>query len=208
MIETALILLAFAVIHSVTVTVWFKNLCGRLCGETFMRVWYRFLYTLVSIVTTVVAFSAISRIPDRIIWNGNDWVFWYFTVIRIGALVFGAGAFQHLDGLEFLGIRQVLRYLARNEARGDLEGLTQEELITTGVYGIVRHPMYLAAIILFTFEPRITVNGLTVTILADLYFLWGTYIEERRILQVFGDTYREYMKKVPRLIPRMAWYKS
>lgn len=206
MSEIILILLAFAFVHSITVTVWFKDLCQRIYGETFMRVCYRFLYNMVSVVTAAVAFSLIARIPDRVIWQGNAWVFWYFTAVRIGALVFAAGAFQHIDGLEFLGIRQAWRYLSGKGVSGNLEGLTQKELITTGVYGVVRHPMYLGAILFFTFEPRISVNGLTVTVLADLYFIWGAFIEERRFLRIFGDQYREYMKKVPRLIPKLGWY--
>jgi methanethiol S-methyltransferase len=206
MIYTAVTLFAFALIHSITVTSWFKILCSRILGERFMRAWYRFLYNLVSIITAAVAFYLISRVPDRVLWSGNPWVFWYFTAIRVGGLVFGAGAFQLLDGLEFLGIRQVWRYLSGRQVAGNLEGLTQRDLITTGVYGVVRHPMYLGAIIFFTFEPRISVNGLTVTVLADIYFIWGAFIEERRFLRIFGDQYREYMKKVPRLIPRIGRY--
>jgi protein-S-isoprenylcysteine O-methyltransferase Ste14 len=208
MIEIILILLAFAFVHSITVTLWFKNLCRRIFGKTFMRAWYRFLYNLVSVVTAAVAFSLIARIPDRVIWNGNAWIFWYFTAVRIGALVFAAGAFQYIDGLEFLGIRQVWRYVSGRGISGNLEGLTQTELITSGVYGVVRHPMYLGAILFFTFEPRVSVNGLTVTVIADLYFIWGAFVEERRLLRIFGDQYREYMKRVPRLIPRLEWYKS
>ncbi len=64
--------------------------------------------------------------------------------------------------------------------------------------------MYLAGLIIFTFNPIITVNGLTVTVLADLYFLFGVFIEERRFLTVFGDEYRRYMERVPRLMPRIC----
>jgi protein-S-isoprenylcysteine O-methyltransferase Ste14 len=63
--------------------------------------------------------------------------------------------------------------------------------------------MYLAGIVIFTFNPDITVNGLTITALADLYFLFGVFIEERRFLKTFGSRYREYMKQVPRLMPRL-----
>jgi protein-S-isoprenylcysteine O-methyltransferase Ste14 len=206
MIETIIIFLAFAVIHSITVTSWFKKACRSVLSDTFMRVWYRLLYTLVSIVTVGVALVLLSRVPDRVLWSGNTWVHWYFTAIRIGALIFAMGAFQHLDGLEFLGIRQVMRFLAAKEVAGNAEGLTQTELITTGVYGVVRHPLYLAGIIFFTFDSHITVNGLTLTVLADLYFVWGALIEERRFLRIFGDQYREYMKKVPRLFPKIDTY--
>jgi protein-S-isoprenylcysteine O-methyltransferase Ste14 len=112
-------------------------------------------------------------------------------------------AFQHLDGLEFLGLRQVWRYLTRREIAGNIDGLTQKDLVTTGVYGIVRHPLYAAGMVFVTFNPHVTVNGLTFTVLADLYFLFGMLIEERRFLHIFGERYREYMKQVPRMVPRI-----
>jgi protein-S-isoprenylcysteine O-methyltransferase Ste14 len=60
-----------------------------------------------------------------------------------------------------------------------------------------------AGLIIFTFSPYITVNGLVITVLADLYFIFGMFIEERRFIRIFGDQYREYMKKVPRMVPRI-----
>ncbi|MEK6744140.1 MAG: hypothetical protein AABZ15_11035 [Nitrospirota bacterium] len=68
----------------------------------------------------------------------------------------------------------------------------------------MRHPLYAAGLVIFTFSPHITVNGLVITVLADLYFLFGMLIEERRFLRIFGDQYREYMKKVPRMVPRFS----
>jgi protein-S-isoprenylcysteine O-methyltransferase Ste14 len=203
MIPIILIFLAFALIHSITVTMWFKDLCRRAFGETFMRVWYRFLYTSISAITTFAAVYFISQVPDRVLWQGPLWFRLIMHAVQIAGVVFGVQAFKYLDKWEFLGFRQVWRYLARNEIAGSLEGLTQKELVTTGVYGIVRHPLYVAGIIIFTFSPHITVNGLTITVLADLYFLFGMFIEERRFVKIFGDQYREYMKRVPRMVPRI-----
>jgi protein-S-isoprenylcysteine O-methyltransferase Ste14 len=122
--------------------------------------------------------------------------------VQTAGSVFGLFAFEHLDTGEFLGYKQVRRYLARGEVGGNIEGLTPQELVMTGVYGIVRHPLYLAGIIIFTFNPRITVNGLTVTVLADAYFLFGVFMEERRLVGLFGEQYREYRRRVPLMIPR------
>jgi len=203
MISIILIFLAFALIHSITVTMWFKDLCRRALGETFMRVWYRFLYSSVSAITAFAAIYLINQVPDRVLWQGPLWPRLIMHAIQIAGIVFGVQAFQYLDKWEFMGFRQVWRYLARNEVAGSLEGLTQKELVTTGVYGIVRHPLYVAGIIIFTFSPHITVNGLTITVMADLYFLFGMFIEERRFVKIFGDQYREYMKRVPRMVPRI-----
>ena len=204
MIKILLIFLAFAFIHSITVAGWFKDLSRSLLGDTFMRVWYRFFYTLISILTVAAAFLFIADVPDKALWHAPSWLRWYLHAVQLGALVFGAAAFRHLDGLEFLGFRQVWRYLSGRVVTGDREGLRANGLVTSGVYGIVRHPLYLAGIIFFTFHPNITTNGLAVTVLADLYFIFGAVLEERRFIGAFGDEYREYMKRVPRLFPRLA----
>ncbi len=196
-----LIFLSFAFIHSITVSQRFKQLSERLFGAVFMRVWYRLLYNVVSGITAAVTFFLIYQVPDRTLWTGPLWFRLCMHAAQLGGLVFGARAFEHLDTAEFMGFRQIWRYFAKQETTGNIEGLTQRELVTTGVYGIVRHPMYLAGIIIFTFEPNITVNGLTVTVLADLYFLFGSLIEERRFIRTYGEQYREYRERVPRLLP-------
>ena len=198
-----LIFLAFALIHSITVASWFKDLCRRSLGEVFMRVWYRFLYTCVSGVTAAVAVYLIAQVPDRMLWSPPDWLRWLLHGVQIAGFLFGVQAFQYLDKWEFMGFRQVWRYVTKGEVAGNLEGLTERELVTTGVYGIVRHPLYAAGLVIFTFSPIITVNGLTITVLADLYFLFGMFIEERRFLKMFGSQYSEYMVQVPRIFPRI-----
>ena len=170
-------------------------------GETFMRVWYRFLYNQVSVITVMMAFSYIKTVPDEIIWTAPTFLRWFMHCIQIAGIIFGASAFKYLNLMEFLGWRQVWRFLTRREVAGDTEGLTVKGLVTDGVYGVVRHPMYVAGIVIVTFSPVITSNGLALTILADLYFLFGMLIEERRFVKIFGDQYRNYMKRVPRMIP-------
>lgn len=208
MFKIIIIFLVFAFIHSITVTRWFKHLCKKLFGDLFMRVWYRALYNAVSFLTVLIALHFIAQVPDHILWTAPLWLQWSLRVIQLTGLVFGALAFEHLDGAEFMGFRQVWRYLTRREVAGNLEGLTQKELVTSGVYGIVRHPMYLAGIVIFTFNPHITVNDLTIAALADLYFFFGMFIEERRFLRIFGDQYRDYMRRVPGLVPLLCMRKE
>jgi len=97
-------------------------------------------------------------------------------------------AFEHIGYRRVHGFQAglALSYPPGNSGQTSRD-LRSKELVRTGVYGIVRHPMYLAGLVIFTFNPIITVNGLTVTVLADLYFLFGVFIEERRFLNIFGD---------------------
>jgi len=201
MLTIILIFFSFALIHSITVTRWFKELCRKTFGDTFMRVWYRFLYNALSTSTVVIAFRMMRLVPDRHLWTAPFPLLWPLYAMQAAAIVFGALSFRYLDGTEFLGLKQVWRFLARGEVAGNVEGLTQRDLITKGVYGVVRHPMYVAGIVLVTVNPQVTVNGLTFTVLCDLYFLFGMLVEERRFLRIFGEEYREYMRRVPRMAP-------
>jgi protein-S-isoprenylcysteine O-methyltransferase Ste14 len=57
--------------------------------------------------------------------------------------------------------------------------------------------MYLAGILLFAFEPHLTVKSIVLRVLAVGYFIWGGCIEERRFIRDFGDTYEKYRQDVP-----------
>jgi protein-S-isoprenylcysteine O-methyltransferase Ste14 len=196
------ICLAFAFIHSLCVTSFIKNVVRRLLGEVFVKAFYRLLYTCFGFATTAVAVYLILRIPDEGLFAAPAWLRWPMHALQAGALIFGALSFRAFSAHEFLGLTQAWRYITKKEVKGDVEGISEYGLVRTGVYGIVRHPMYLAGIVIFTLNPYVSVNRLTVSFLADAYFVYGALMEERRLIGRFGDDYRNYMKEVPRFIPR------
>ena len=74
-------------------------------------------------------------------------------------------------------------------------------LVDTGIYSIVRHPQYLAGILLNVALTLITPHW-TVTFLgliAIAITAMNTITEEDRCIEKFGDAYRQYMQRVPRL---------
>jgi protein-S-isoprenylcysteine O-methyltransferase Ste14 len=194
---TALVFLSFAFIHSLCVTAFIKNLMRKFLGDSFVMAFYRLLYTIFSAVTVSAAIYIINEIPDITLFHGPLWFNILFHLIQISGFLFGLLSFRDIDFWEFIGIRQAWIYAFRRESEGDAEGIRQY-LVKTGVYSILRHPLYIAGIIIFTFNPYITVNRLVISILADMYFIYGAHIEERRMVERFGDEYREYMKRVPR----------
>ncbi|MGD0281980.1 MAG: isoprenylcysteine carboxylmethyltransferase family protein [Dissulfurispiraceae bacterium] len=168
-----------------------------------MKAFYRFLYTLFSIIMTGAAFVLIRALPDVTLFKGPHWFRWLMHGIQLAGFFFGVYIFRVLDPWEFLGCRQAWLFITRRRVSGDREGLAANRLITRGPYGIVRHPLYAAGLIIFTFNPLITRNGILVSVLADLYFIYGALSEERRLLKQFGAEYGEYMKKTPRFLPRL-----
>jgi len=75
------------------------------------------------------------------------------------------------------------------------------ELVDSGIYSIVRHPQYLAgilmniALVLITKHWLVALLGLIAAIITYI----STYDEEMNCIEKFGDQYKEYMQKVPRL---------
>ena len=76
------------------------------------------------------------------------------------------------------------------------------ELVTTGPYAYVRHPIY-TGIILAMFGSALAMNAgyFTISILATGYFIYSARKEEQRMLTQFPIRYREYMGKTHMIIP-------
>lgn len=77
-------------------------------------------------------------------------------------------------------------------------------LVKTGIYSLVRHPIYLGNILGFLAIPLIFSSGgglaimLLTTVPATIYRI---NLEEEFLLRHFGEEYKEYMKNTKRLIP-------
>ena len=88
--------------------------------------------------------------------------------------------------------------------KGKVEGrsyIHTTVLVDTSVYRIVRHPQYLAGILLnlalflITMHWTVLVFGAIAAVITYL----DTFEEEKKNLEKFGDEYQDFQKKVPRL---------
>ena len=193
----------FALIHSALAAGRTKDFAIRLAGQKTVRAFYRFAYVLISSVTALAAFYLIARLPDAVIWDPPLPVRIIMSLIQLSGVMLGLAAFSGMDFREFMGVKQTLDYFRGAERPpGDEEGINQR-LITRSLYAHMRHPLYTAGILIFTFFPVVTRNWLAVSVLADLYFVFGAFVEERRLVKRFGRQYRDYMKKTPRFIPKI-----
>ena len=78
-------------------------------------------------------------------------------------------------------------------------------LVTHGPYRWVRHPFYLAFALAVIGNSLVTANGyLAVTGMgAFLVIVARTSIEERNLVERFGDDYKRYMRTTGRYLPRL-----
>jgi protein-S-isoprenylcysteine O-methyltransferase Ste14 len=76
-------------------------------------------------------------------------------------------------------------------------------LINYSVFKIVRHPIYLSAILLYLGLIILTfsVASFIVWIITIIFYFYISRYEEKILINEFGEEYKEYMKEVPMLLP-------
>jgi protein-S-isoprenylcysteine O-methyltransferase Ste14 len=86
-----------------------------------------------------------------------------------------------------------------------LEIREKHELITHGIYGYIRHPMYASQWLWVIAQPLLLQNWLAgwLNLLIFIFFYsLRVRAEEKMMIDTFGEQYREYMKKVGAVFPK------
>lgn len=193
-----LICAAFIIIHTSMVSGVGKRAFRAVAGEWAMKLYYRLFFASFSAVLMMGAFFLIGSLPDIIILSPPAWFKWPMHLIQLSGMIFGMMSLRVMDAGEFFGVRQMRRRKEKGSLEGlSIDGLRRQRLVDDGVFAVVRHPIYLAGIIMISFQPAITYNRLVVTAVADLYFIYAAFKEERLLLRLITDEYREYINKVP-----------
>jgi protein-S-isoprenylcysteine O-methyltransferase Ste14 len=139
----------------------------------------------------VIALLSIPRIPlpwlYRQLWPSGIWSFGIGTAVTVGGLLFAVWARQHLGSnwSSAVTIKQ------------------GHELITTGPYAVVRHPIYtgILAGMLGTAIALSQVRGFIAFVLIFLILWLKLRIEEQWMRSQFGETYATYAHQTAALLP-------
>jgi protein-S-isoprenylcysteine O-methyltransferase Ste14 len=87
-----------------------------------------------------------------------------------------------------------------------LEIREKHELITRGIYGVIRHPMYASQWLWVLAQPLLLQNWIAgfanMVVFIPFYFL-RVREEEKMMLEIFGDQYRSYTGKVGGVLPKL-----
>lgn len=163
--------------------------------------YYRLLYNVISLLSLLPLIIYIHLNPCSVMfwWTG------YFVVIRwlcllIALLCFLLGS-RRYDFHTFLGINQI-------RSGHDQHLLSGEQVFSRqGILGIIRHPWYAGSVlfiwsVLGEYSQAACVAGAVFT----LYLFAGACLEERRLLGMFGASYRQYQQEVSMFIP-WKWLK-
>ena len=117
-----------------------------------------------------------------------------YALSAMGWLLVLTGTFV-INHFDLFGLRQVW-FFARGGAPID------EPFVTRAFYRIVRHPLMLGFLVAFWVTPAMSVGHLLFALATTGYILIAVKcLEERDLVALYGETYREYQRRVPMLLP-------
>ena len=194
----ALLVIGWCILHSALISITVTEYLERCLGKHYR--FYRLFFNLFAILSlSVVIFYQWSiRTTPVFDWSG------YLRVIQVmlvllGLLLFVLGARKY-DARRFLGLTQMREGVSTG-------AMTQSgELDTSGISSVVRHPWYLALLLLIWARP-LDPSAIVLNVVFSTYIVIGARLEERKLVQEFGEVYRDYQERVSMLLP-VKWLKA
>ena len=186
----ASLLLLFALQHSIMARPNFKKWWTKIIPEPLERSTY---VLLASLCVTLMMWKW--QPMGGIVWSTENAVIKsiLFITYLIGWSIVFLSTFL-INHFDLFGLRQVWLYF-----RGI--PYTHLPFRVPIFYRFVRHPLYFGFLIAFWSAPVMTAAHLLFAVLTTGYILTAIQLEERDLVKLFGEKYRNYRRWVPMIIP-------
>lgn len=196
MTQIIIAMLIFSLIHSLMAGQNIKTFIRRWFGERVYFGLYRIGYNVIAAISLIPVFLLIILYPGNIVWSVNGTPAVILVVIQGVGFIGLVVSLIQIDLGQFTGLSQLRAYINHQPLP-----LPTEPLQINGVYKLVRHPLYLFSLMVIWPFPTMSQALFAFNIGATLYFIFGSLLEERRLLAFFGQAYADYRQRVPWLIP-------
>ena len=187
----ALLCLLFFTQHSIMVRRGFRLWLTRTVRADF----HGALYAAAS-GTVLLLLAGLWQPVGAVLWTPPGPFRWAMIMVFLAA---GAGAWwgaKSLGDFDALGVKPALR------AVGSRKPVAATPFTVRGPYRWVRHPLYLFSLIIIWSCPIFTLDRLLHNGLWTIWIIFGATLEERDLVDCFGQAYRSYQKTVPMLLPK------
>ncbi len=181
----------YALLHSLLADLRVKEaVTSRLPG---FAPWYRLCFNGVALLTALPLMWLMWVMPGAELWAWHGAWAWLANGLAIAAL-FGAMQSSKAYAMnDFLGLGVL----------GGDKAIERDVFRLSAPHRFVRHPWYsFGLVIVWTrdMNAAMLVSALAITI----YFVAGSWLEEKKLIAIHGDTYRRYRERVPGLLP-LPW---
>jgi protein-S-isoprenylcysteine O-methyltransferase Ste14 len=194
LIVNLLLMSIFAIQHSVMARRQFKQWWTQFVPKSVER-------------STYVLFSSLALILLFWQWRPIPAVVWQIAEPQLAMAVTGLSLVGFLIVLTSTFLINHFELFGLHQVANNLTGrpMPAPRFHTPLYYKFVRHPIYLGFIIAFWAAPTMTAGHLLFAAVTTAYMFVGILLEERDLVDLFGNDYRHYRNRVSMLIP---WRKS
>lgn len=186
----------FGYVHSMLASEKIKVFIRKNFGKRIA--FYRIGYNLFSVVGLYLIWDTAPH-PSLQIYTLPQPYDYLVLIPQFLALIGMIWCFKYISFRQFTGLNQIDRYLKNQYSDDELD--ENYTLRIEGPYKYSRHPIYFFSIIFLLFRAEMNLFYLTMLIVFTAYFYIGSYYEEKKMVRLFGDDYRNYQKKIPRIFP-------
>lgn len=196
MVLILLATLLFALSHSLLAGKHSRSFFRQRFGDRAYHGLYRLIYNAIAFFTLGPILLYVYLRGGPVIWIAPQPLEPIMIGVQVIGLVGCAVSLVQIDLGEFTGISQFVTFL-----KGENLPLPAGKLQTSGLYALVRHPLYLFSLLIIWPVTAMTELLFAFNIVATLYFVLGSLYEERRMIGIYGDDYHHYRQQVPWLVP-------
>ena len=185
--------IAYFVLHSVLASLLVKRRVAA--DRPNLMPYYRLLFNILASLLLLPILWFTYRDQGPMLWRWQGVAAWLANGLALAAIFGFWLSLKSYDMQEFLGLRQLQFHVRKVE--------DQEHFHLSPFHRFVRHPWYFFGLVLI-WTRDMSVTTLLSSVMITLYFIVGSWLEEKKLLVYHGDTYRRYMARVPGLIP-LPW---